>query len=119
MVDMITEHKLLKRLDSEFGDVDFNVFYEEGLVKVNFAVKVNSELSGYEINEELLSFCKRKASRNELEYRCKFDNGDWDFQAMARFAVGKIGCSPEFEERIRKIHSAAFTDQHLIDRGLY
>ena len=58
-----------------------------------------------ELNQNMLSFCERNTGRNELEYRCKFDNGEWDFQAMARFVIGKIGCSPEFEERIRKIHS--------------
>jgi hypothetical protein len=72
-----------------------------------------------ELNKEMLAFCRKHIGGHELQYRCAFDNGEWDYEAMARFIVGKIGCSYEFEQRIRMIHSRAFTDDYLINRGLY
>ena len=73
------------------------------------------------LNQQMLWFCEKNGylDTDTLKYSCMFDNGEWDYQAMARFIVEELDCGPGFEELIRKIHSAAFTDQYLIDRGLY
>ena len=72
-----------------------------------------------EVNSKLLKEIFLDFTSNGVRRSFTFDNGEYDFEAMARHVICTNNCYKVFEQEIKKIYPDCMTDEYLIRRGLY
>jgi len=70
-VDQIEYARVIGEAKDELGDI----INKETLIKKE------------ELNKKLFKFLRKQCGIAQVEYKCKFDNGEWDYETMGKIVL--------------------------------
>jgi len=81
------------------------------------------------LNQKLRTYLIFQCGLAQVEHKCKFENGEWDYETMGRIILTEFIIPNEtyrlksedqfFVDRILSFYPDCITDKYLVKRGVY